>query len=86
MCRVLKVGGILLTNNHQGDAMDAAKDPNFELVGIIQFQKGTYSIKEVDLDGPRSPAQKLNNKYLKQVNDDVDYIENETYYIFQRTR
>jgi hypothetical protein len=82
----LKVGGILLTNNHQGDAMDAAKDPNFELVGIIQFQKGTYSIKEVDLDGPRSPAQKLNNKYLKQVNDDVEYIENETYYIFQRSR
>src|SRR5215208_3955146 len=82
----LKVGGILLTNNHEGDAVDAGKDSTLELAGIIHFQEGAYSIKESELDAPRSPAQKLNNKYLKQMNDDVDYIENELYYIFQRSR
>lgn len=36
----LKSGGLLLTNNHQGDALDAAHDPTLKLKAVIQFQKG----------------------------------------------
>lgn len=82
----LSVGGILLTNNHQGDAVDAVRGPNLELVGMIRFQKGGYSVLDSNLDAPRIPAQRWNNKYLNQINDGVEYVENELYYIFQRTR
>jgi hypothetical protein len=83
--KYLKIGGLLLTNNHHGDAVDAAKDPNMELVGIINFHKGSYLIQETGLDMPRPPSQKSNNKYLRQVNDGMQYIENETYYLLQRS-
>jgi hypothetical protein len=35
----LKVGGLLLTNNHQSDAAEAVNDRSFTLKGMIQFQK-----------------------------------------------
>ena len=78
----LKPGGLLLTNNHQDDAMDALKDGDFEQIATVQFQKGSYSVSE-DIKGTKLPSQKL-NKYLKQVNDSVQYVENETYYVFER--
>lgn len=84
--KYLRVGGLLLTNNHQSDAMDAVRDPNMKLVGIVNFKKGGYSIQESEMDEPRIPTQKMNNRYLTQVNDGVEYVENETYYIFKRVR
>jgi hypothetical protein len=78
----LKPGGLLLTNNHQGDAVDAFNNGNYELITTVRFQKDTYSFSE-DIQGTNFPARKL-NKYLKQVNDSVEYLENETYYVFER--
>lgn len=83
--KYLKPGGLLLTNNHQGDAVDAVDDHRFKLRGVVRFQKGTYRISE-DLRGIKPPAQKLNNNFLKQVNESVQYVENEIYYIFERSR
>ena len=82
----LKIGGLLLTNNHQGDALDAVKDGNLKLKAIVQFQKGSYSIVEEGLSERKTPAQKLNNKYLRQASQGAEYIENETYYVFERLR
>ena len=81
--KYLKSGGLLLTNNHQSDAVEAIYGGKFKLLADIRFKKGSYSISE-GLGGTKLSAQKLNNKYLKQVNDSVQYIENETYYVFER--
>jgi hypothetical protein len=81
----LKPGGILLTNNHQGDAVDAVNDHKFKLIGKVRFQKGGYRISEA-ANGITLPAQRLNNNFLKQVNESVQYVENEIYYVFERLR
>jgi hypothetical protein len=83
--RYLKTGGLLLTNNHQGDAVDAVNDRKCKLIGAIWFRKGSYRISE-DLQGIKLPAQQLNNNYLKQINESVQYVENEVYYVFERLR
>lgn len=84
--RYLRVGGLLLTNNHQGDAWDAIHDHNLKLKAIVRFQRGKYVIVEDALDERKIPAQKMNSKYLKQVNQGLEYVENELYYVFERGR
>jgi len=81
----LKPGGLLLTNNHHGDAPDAVSDPHLKLKAVVQFQKGSYSIVEEGLNEMKISTQKLNNKYLKRANQGVEYVENETYYVFERS-
>lgn len=79
----LKPGGLLLTNNHQGDALEAVRDPNLNLKAIVRFEKGGYSLLEKGLKETGIPRQKPNNKYLKQANQGVEYIESEMYHIFE---
>jgi hypothetical protein len=81
----LKPGGVLLTNNHQGGAVDAFNDRKFELIGKVHFQKGGYRISEAS-NGITLPAHRRNNNFLKQVNESVQYVENEIYYVFERSR
>lgn len=47
----LKTGELLLSNDHQDDAAQAARDPDFRLVGVVNARQETYSILETDLDG-----------------------------------
>jgi hypothetical protein len=81
----LKTGGLLLTNNHQCDALDAVNNPNLKLKATVRFQKGNYSIREEGLSEIRIPAQSRNNKYLRQASQGAEYIENEMYYLFERS-
>lgn len=83
--RYLKVGGYLLTNNHQGDAIDASNRGDLELTATIRFQKD-YVISEYGINKDDIPAQKPPSKYLKQVSQGMAYLENETYYLFRRAR
>ena len=82
----LKPGGLLLTNNHQSDAMDAVNDGRFKLMATVRFQKGQYVILEDSVKEGTIPTQKINSKYLRQVDQGAEYIENETYYVFERSR
>jgi SAM-dependent methyltransferase len=81
----LKPGGLLLTNNHQGEAVEAVNDHTFELIGKVQFQKGSYRISEAS-NGITLPDRRRNNNFLRQVNEAVQYVENEIYYVFERSR
>lgn len=78
----LKRGGLLLTNNHQNDAIEAANSERFNLVATIRFQRGSYCIS-TGREGTKLPVQKLNKKYLKRAHDAVQYVENETYSVFE---
>lgn len=84
--RYLKIGGFLLTNHHQGDALDAANDQNLGLKAVVQFRKGGYSIVEAGLSELRIPGHKSNDTYLRQADQGVEYMENEIYYVFERLR
>jgi hypothetical protein len=83
----LKRGGFLLTNNHHNDAVEATRDRELALVAIVQKRQGKYRFLE------REPGEllKIRNqytrtkRYLRQTSSGVEYIENESYYIFERT-
>lgn len=84
--RYLKVGGILITNNHQEDAVDAARDDRLEYKAIICFHKGKYRLEEPTLDKLKLTATKSSSRYLKQTSQGLAYTENETYHVFKRIR
>lgn len=82
----LKVGGFLLTNNHQGDALDAINHPDLKLTATVRFHKKVYMVSEDDLNEQAIALPPPDHKYLKQAERGMKYIENETYYLFQRLR
>jgi SAM-dependent methyltransferase len=55
--RYLKPGGLLLTNDHEGDAADALRDARLRLVGAFEERRGSFTLREGDMEGylvPRS--------------------------------
>ncbi|HVG58366.1 MAG TPA: hypothetical protein VNA24_07400 [Hyalangium sp.] len=47
----LKSGGILVSNDHHGDAAEAAASKELELIAAIMEHRETYEFIEKDLDG-----------------------------------
>jgi hypothetical protein len=83
----LKKNGLLLTNNHQNDAVDASHYNELTLIAIAQKHQNRYRLIEKDIGEPlkiRHPAHKT-KPYLRQTSSGVEYIENEKYFIFRRT-
>ena len=83
--RYLKVGGTLVTNNHQCDALDAARDDRLACEAIISFKKGKYWLDEKNPEERKVIAPKSSSRYLRQTSWGMVYIENETYHVFKRT-
>lgn len=83
--RYLKIGGLLLIDNHQGEAVHAGRNPALRLKAVVRFQKGSYSIREEGLNAGTISIPKRNSRYLRQAARGVEYIENETYYVFERS-
>jgi hypothetical protein len=82
----LRMGGFLLTNNHQNDAVEAIRDRELALVAIVQKRQGKYRFVEREPDELlkiRSQDSRA-KRYLRQTSSGVEYIENESYYIFKR--
>ncbi len=79
----LKPGGFLLTNNHHGDASDAAQNKEFTFLGDIELRRGKYNFKEKD--GFASKDEKRSQRYLRDTSSGVEYIKEEIYYLFQRS-
>lgn len=84
--RYLKIGGILITNNHQDDAVDAARDDRLVFKAIIRFNKGEYHLEEEIRDERKNTAPKSSSRYLKQTSQGLVYTENEIYLVFKRIR
>lgn len=84
----LKVGGLLLTNDHQGDAAEAANDEELTLTASIENHQGKYRFVEplpVKFQDFKSP-KRHSTQYLRQTSRGFEYIENERYYLFKRIR
>jgi len=88
-CRAyLKTGGIILTNNHHSDAIEATKYTDLTLIANVQIRQGKYRLADME------PGEKIrihkqigqSKRYLRQTSTGAEYIEKACYYIFKRTR
>jgi hypothetical protein len=86
--RYLKYGGLILTNNHRGDAIEAANDRELQLIAIVRQRQGKYRLEALEpgmtvkIAGAVGPS----NRYLRQTSSGAEYIENERYYLFRKVR
>lgn len=86
--RFLKVGGLLLTDNHHDDAGEAAKDPEFDLIAVINENRGDFSIEERDLEDyfvPKDDAPR-SLRAGRQITRWPEYVKKADYYLFKRIR
>ncbi|MDY6833740.1 MAG: class I SAM-dependent methyltransferase, partial [Chloroflexota bacterium] len=83
----LKTGGYLVTNNHHNDAIEAYHDNELTLIAAIEKKKGKYCSIDIQPDELLRTRQTTtkSKRYLRKTNSGVEYIENEVYYIFQRS-
>ncbi|HNT25812.1 MAG TPA: class I SAM-dependent methyltransferase [Anaerolineales bacterium] len=84
----LKPGGLLLSNNHHNDAVEAAQEPGLTLVATLQNQRGKYRLLDHPPGKPaeieRHASQPPSN--LRQTSRGIEYIDDQTYYLFKATR
>ena len=77
----LKPGGLLLTNNHHGDAVDASKNRELIFAGIVQQKGKKYKLAE----GKQEIKSLMGRRrYVRQTSSGFEYIEKEIYYLFQK--
>jgi hypothetical protein len=81
--RYVRIGGYLLTNNHQADARDAVQSADLRLAATIVHRKQAYVVSE-ELNTQDIARSIRKNTYLKQGDQGIVYVDNETYYVFQR--
>lgn len=79
----LKQGGLILTNNHHDDALEAAQDKELRWVASIRMHRGRYQLQEAEPGESIKPASRT-KRYLRQTSSGAEYIENEHYYIFKK--
>jgi hypothetical protein len=85
--RYLKVGGLLLTNNFQEEALKANNDPQLKLISVIPYRKNSYTLMESNLAAYlTSQSSEKTKKYLKQTSNGVEYVEIENYFVFRRNQ
>jgi len=82
----LKRGGFLITNNHQNDAVEAARDKQLSLEAVARMRGGKYRLVDTEPGGfLRSRNQTVQSKrYLRRVSGGFEYVEEESYYIFKK--
>lgn len=85
--KYLKKGGLLLTNNHHQDALQALQKGSFTLEAIITKKKKKYELQLKNLEPfldtiKKSAAQKLCRNHPR---GGIQYKEKETFYLFRKT-
>lgn len=85
--RYLRPGGILVSNNHQDDAGQAAGERGYRLVAVIHERQSQYVIDREGLDTyfverPKPPADRA---YMRESTRWPAYARNADYYVFRRT-
>ena len=83
--KYLKIGGVLVTNNFQNDAGEAAVDHEFQLISVVRYRKKTYMlIEDAPEDFLASEGKARAKRYIKQTSYGIEYTENEDYFVFRR--
>jgi hypothetical protein len=80
--RYLKPGGVLVSNDHCGDALEASAHPDLALVGVVEEHRGAYVLREDALDGylvPKSVGARRGRRVVGP-----DYVRSAGHYAFRR--
>lgn len=82
----LKTGGLLLVNNSHADAGLAYLDPDYELVAVVNQNKGKWSLKEDGLEEYFIPNKGVHpsRDELQKTMRGVGYKKTATNYIFKK--
>jgi hypothetical protein len=86
--RYLRTGGILVTNDHQNDALDACRDGELQLVGVAESRRGTYRLREQG-HSERLRCERAGlrtRRFLRRSSRGMEYVDTERYYVFRRRR
>jgi len=81
--RYLRPGGLLVSNDHMGDAAQAVRHPELRLVSVVDEHRGTFAIRDDNLDGylvPK-PAGALKGR---QIGGRPTYVRSASAYVFRR--
>ena len=84
--KYLRQGGILLANNSHADSGVAHLDSDYELVAVVQFNNGKFSISEKNLDAYFIPKKESNFtiESLLQSGRGIAYKKTANSYIFKK--
>lgn len=84
--KYLKKSGLLLTHGDSEDAVEAWNDPDYAPVGLVEYRVRQYQWSDHELTPPVPPKKRSSRakKYLKRVNEGIEYIENESYLLFRK--
>jgi hypothetical protein len=64
----VKPAGLVVSNNHHGDAEFARSDPRLEFVGVVHERRGSFNLQQTDLDvaAAISPQPKSAGRLLRR--------------------
>ena len=80
----LKLDGLILTNNHQNDAVEAIQDKELSLIATVQVRQGNYQLRDAEPGEQIKLATSQSKRSLRETSSGMEYIEKESYYIFRR--
>ncbi len=86
--RYLRAGGLLLTNNHEDDAGQAAADAQLRLVAVIEEKNDRYTLRRDGLETYLVARQKVapDRADVREAMPWPAYTRNADYYVFQKLR
>lgn len=85
--KYLKVGGILVTNDHQNDVEDVVTDTDFKLRTVLKYSGGKYRFMDENLEQflAVTRKEKKGKNYLKSTSQGLAYREDiDVYFVFER--
>ncbi|NLV89491.1 MAG: hypothetical protein GX021_09045 [Tissierellia bacterium] len=86
--KYVKPGGIILTNNHQGDAEELLKDSSITLDSLI-YKKGKKYVIEKDINDDFKHILKRHNstkKGMKNTARGLEYVDNQCYFVLKKNK
>ena len=86
--KYVKYGGIILTNNHRGDAEELLKDSSITIEGLI-YRKGKKYIIEKDTNANFKDIIKRfcnTQKDMKNTSKGLEYVDNQCYFVLKKNK
>ncbi len=87
--KYLKINGILVANNSHGDAQLANINPDYEFIGVINYQNKKFTFSQKYLEDyfiPKKEGLKISMEYLKSINHGIGYKKIANHYLFKRIK
>lgn len=86
-CRkYIKTGGIILSNNHQNDALQALNDSYVRLEALIRRKGKKYHIENCTDEKMLKALQghSMTSKSMRNSGSGMEYVDNEHYFVFRK--